>query len=245
MTECTETGCRRRHRARGLCSTHYNQRYQPNRHRKVEMSCAYCGAVILRSPTSKYARRFCDEHHAALWQFPPSTPVTYAECGGHCGRGRWSASTTPVPWTCRRCAARQRLQTGALLPSMPVVWVNGLCLRCGQPFTTYRTHDGAGSRWCSHKCLKHDARARRRARLAGVHIEYFARWRVFESYGWTCSICGVEIDAWLVDELHPMYATLDHLVPLSLGGSHTAKNVRPAHRVCNALKGDAYDGSPF
>jgi 5-methylcytosine-specific restriction endonuclease McrA len=32
--------------------------------------------------------------------------------------------------------------------------------------------------------------------------------------------------------------TLDHIIPLSKGGTHTWDNVRPAHRRCNELKGD-------
>lgn len=100
-------------------------------------------------------------------------------------------------------------------------------------------------RWCSHSCSSLDSKARARARRAGATVEYFARWRVFEEHGYVCSLCAEPIDVSIMDELHPMYATLDHVVPLSEGGRHAADNLRPAHRVCNSLKGDAYDGSPF
>ncbi|MGE7439338.1 HNH endonuclease [Kitasatospora sp. NPDC001175] len=55
---CTERGCTKARRARGLCSTHYNQRHQPNRRAARPTSCAVCGARVLR-PTSSTRRPTC------------------------------------------------------------------------------------------------------------------------------------------------------------------------------------------
>jgi 5-methylcytosine-specific restriction endonuclease McrA len=35
-----------------------------------------------------------------------------------------------------------------------------------------------------------------------------------------------------------MSATLDHVVPISVGGEHTRENVRCAHLRCNARRGN-------
>jgi 5-methylcytosine-specific restriction endonuclease McrA len=35
----------------------------------------------------------------------------------------------------------------------------------------------------------------------------------------------------------PMSATIDHIIPISLGGRHCAENVQLAHRICNNKKG--------
>lgn len=35
-----------------------------------------------------------------------------------------------------------------------------------------------------------------------------------------------------------MYPSMDHVIPLAAGGAHTNGNLRIAHRLCNALKGD-------
>ena len=36
---------------------------------------------------------------------------------------------------------------------------------------------------------------------------------------------------------YPLCASLDHVVPLSLGGGHTRDNVQCAHWLCNSLRG--------
>jgi len=69
----------------------------------------------------------------------------------------------------------------------------------------------------------------------GEKIDHLA---VFERDEWTCNICGERInkrlrgDAW-------MRATLDHIIPLSRGGTHTYDNVAAAHWLCNMDKGDS------
>lgn len=64
-----------------------------------------------------------------------------------------------------------------------------------------------------------------------VHLE------VFERDNWTCGICGDMIDRHLRGD-NWWRATLDHVIPLCKGGTHTWDNVRAAHWRCNMLKGD-------
>ena len=62
---CTEDGCSRPLRARGLCASHYNQAHQPNRHAARNTTCVVCGTNIMRphkadrrptcSPTCRHA----------------------------------------------------------------------------------------------------------------------------------------------------------------------------------------------
>lgn len=54
-----------------------------------------------------------------------------------------------------------------------------------------------------------------------------------------CQICGLAIDLEDIKDGHirSLYPTLDHIIPLSKGGSHTWDNVQLAHMKCNAQKG--------
>jgi 5-methylcytosine-specific restriction endonuclease McrA len=36
-----------------------------------------------------------------------------------------------------------------------------------------------------------------------------------------------------------MAATIEHIIPLCVGGTHTWDNVAPAHAMCNFKKGDS------
>ncbi len=42
-----------------------------------------------------------------------------------------------------------------------------------------------------------------------------------------CALCGL-----------PGADTVDHIVPVSLGGTHELGNLRPAHRKCNSSRGN-------
>lgn len=46
---CTTSGCVKPHRAKGLCATHYNNAYHPDRHAKQTGECAWCGVEVVRS----------------------------------------------------------------------------------------------------------------------------------------------------------------------------------------------------
>lgn len=70
---CTIEGCVQPHRARGLCSTHYNQAHQPDRHRQVMRVCDTCGVEYL---TMRPDGRFCSLLCRDLWRIDqPDDPM--------------------------------------------------------------------------------------------------------------------------------------------------------------------------
>ena len=77
---------------------------------------------------------------------------------------------------------------------------------------------------------------RRRARRFGVAYEPINVRRVYVRDRWRCGLCGHKVDKRLKWP-NRMCASLDHVVPMSLGGSHTYDNVHLAHWLCNTLKG--------
>lgn len=81
-----------------------------------------------------------------------------------------------------------------------------------------------------------DRKARRRALTKGADAEPFTYVEVFDRDGWVCGLCDGPVDRELKHP-DPMCASLDHVVPLSLGGHHVLSNVQCAHLVCNIRKG--------
>lgn len=60
---------------------------------------------------------------------------------------------------------------------------------------------------------------------------------IFQRDNWMCGICCLAIDrevAWPDSES----ASLDHIIPISLGGENTPENTQAAHLGCNVRKGN-------
>ena len=65
---------------------------------------------------------------------------------------------------------------------------------------------------------------------------YINIYNIYKRDRWKCGICGLRVNKKLKHP-HPYSASLDHIVPLSKGGSHTPSNVQLAHLRCNLSKG--------
>lgn len=107
------------------------------------------------------------------------------------------------------------------------------CLWCGNEVRR-------GSRrfyYCSYTCyrrmhtrlhhLRRRGLKRKRQRISLVAIYKRDRGR--------CGLCGGRVLKHLRPN-HPRSATIDHIVPLALGGDHTLDNVQLAHFACNSRK---------
>jgi 5-methylcytosine-specific restriction endonuclease McrA/endogenous inhibitor of DNA gyrase (YacG/DUF329 family) len=77
----------------------------------------------------------------------------------------------------------------------------------------------------------------RRARKLGAYVETVRFSDVARRDRWTCYICSERIDKTLAFP-DPLSASLDHVVPLSVGGTHEPSNVRITHLRCNVSKGN-------
>lgn len=116
--------------------------------------------------------------------------------------------------------------------------------KCG--FYKSSATDDGWNRYCKHCCKVNRAlesvRARdkksklsrrqiHRAQGLGVVCETDLRLaRVFRRDAGICGICN----EWVA----PKHASMDHKLPLALGGTHTFDNVQLSHLLCNLRKGD-------
>ena len=76
----------------------------------------------------------------------------------------------------------------------------------------------------------------RATRMRRAERERFTLADVIARDGWTCGICGGQVDPTLrrpdLDS-----RSLDHVLPISLGGPHMLANAQLAHLGCNLRKG--------
>lgn len=121
------------------------------------------------------------------------------------------------------------------------------CAECGKPVGyTF----GRSRIFCSRECAKQNAnkrpevieqkkaaRKRRKALERGARVgKSFSYRQVFERDGWKCQMCGCKTPEAKRGTLAKNAPELDHIQPLSKGGTHSLDNAQTLCRSCNAWK---------
>jgi 5-methylcytosine-specific restriction endonuclease McrA len=132
-----------------------------------------------------------------------------------------------------------------------LVFEQSACLQCQIEFRFPREFGRVD--FCSAHCRIALSPPKTGAELKGIRSRQNKRRRkkyecgdkidpyvVYVHYDWVCQLCKVDIDPELRLPDH-MAATLDHVTPLSAGGTHTWDNVVPAHAICNFKKAHSLD----
>ena len=90
---CDVAGCERKHRARGMCSTHYNQHHvtAEQRHPHEVRHCAVCDARVIRRADSRY------------------TPTCSVACRNMVALGQIEAQTNSYTWRKDACSRAAKL----------------------------------------------------------------------------------------------------------------------------------------
>jgi len=108
--------------------------------------------------------------------------------------------------------------------------------------------------YCSDKCAnkadnkRRDVRRRKRIQTSMVDADITVE-SLFRRDGGVCYLCGktCRLDDYIVRDgtfiAGDWYPSIDHVIPLAHGGSHSWNNVRLAHRLCNSIKGAKYPPS--
>ena len=179
-----------------------------------------------------------------------------------CAQEFIAASTGRIASRCRPCAREVQLaqQRNWIQKTYVPVEQERKCIDCGQSYgapgrdtnslrcTPCRAAEKR--RWKSEWAKRNPdkvmtdikrlrlkaAKHRRRVIERGTRHDYFTAPEIFERDGWACQICGIVIDP---DVKFPSRdsASLDHIIPLALGGTHTLDNVQLACMGCNWDKG--------
>ena len=130
-----------------------------------------------------------------------------------------------------------------------------VCKECGKRFTMRELHES--NPWnfsdnptfcctsCRNRWHRREGRHRRRERGEQKGYGNVSLLALEERDNHTCYLCGTKTDRsdYRVDEsgnfiAGPSYPSIDHVVPLSKGGTHDMSNVRLACCRCNAIKGN-------
>lgn len=87
-------------------------------------------------------------------------------------------------------------------------------------------------RWAD---MKRAAYIKRRRLLASAKQEPYVRLEIFERDSWICQLCFKPINR-RIKGRKSKAPSIDHIIPLALGGDDTPDNVQAAHFGCNSGK---------
>lgn len=115
-----------------------------------------------------------------------------------------------------------------------------ICKTCGEVF--YSQYINAV--YCSKKCKRKQKQnsIKHRCKKYGVYYDpNVTAEKIFKRDHYRCGICGlycIKGDTSWNGYFGPYSPTVDHIVALANGGSHTWENVQCAHAICNSNKRD-------
>lgn len=114
----------------------------------------------------------------------------------------------------------------------PRLFIGSSCRGCGTSWVQYAKRDD--SDLCS-ACTKMKWRMnhRKRAKHYGVAYEFIDPHRVFAADGYRCQLCERKTRGSFPNPRSP---TIDHIIPMSVGGPHLRHNVQTACFRCNTRK---------
>lgn len=188
--------------------------------------CKHCHAEF--KPRSQKGRRFDYCSHECLW-------ASQRQSKAIADKAEANRLAVVMP----EIQALRRIARYIVRPRM---WIDG-CSCCSKSMVV-RFTKGGRKRVCD-ECikatqtkLKRIAKARRRARMLGARHEAIDPIKVFQDADWICYLCDRKTVKALRGTYEPLAPELEHIIPLSKGGTHTYDNVACACRECNQYKSD-------
>ena len=164
-----------------------------------------------------------------------------SQCGGDL-RPWWSLySGTHSKQKCYECylanhRERSHRQKSSAKPYTPKP--SGMiveCVVCGTVFQRSSRASGCSPE-CRDEIRKAKVRRHNARRRGGATGNLYTLRLVYDKAGGICQLCHLPVDL-TISSAEPEGATVDHVVPLSLGGIDCESNVQLAHRRCNSIRG--------
>jgi HNH endonuclease/Homeodomain-like domain len=223
------------------CRSSYNKR-----NRGHKRKCEECSVVFFEYKNKKFCSDECRSKRVELNKKKReeerrnrliSKPILTLQCE-QCEE-YFKSKRKGKRFCCNECQYNNYLHRLELKRLKDRMFFNKKCKECGKHFTTTRDKACYCSRECSNKYGNRVKETNRRKRIKAngkvnwnISIE-----RLLKRDGKECYLCGEDTNKNL-DTNHDDYPSIEHVIPVSKGGTHTWDNVKVAHRKCNTEKRD-------
>lgn len=209
-----------------------------------DLRCQRCSKP-LNGLQAKRGQKYCSQACSTRDKSEHGDAVTCKQCGQ-----AFNAKRDRATYCGNDCRQRALATDGMLRNERTCKWASHLtysnCHECGALICWK-----APKAFCSSACSSRGrgrldyarnperfkrAAHRRRARIKEAFVEDVDATKVYERDKWMCHICGKKVRKKPRFPRDPHMASLDHLIPLDLGGAHSYANVACAHLRCNLKK---------
>lgn len=201
----------------------------------------YCKVCARRRSAERYRKRNAGAREYEVRGTHKPTLHTCERCGTE--YKPWSPSSKFCSKQCANSQNNERRRSPeaqARRKALQVQLSIAKCIICDAMFAPKHSL----TKTCSDKCRRERTRRKnseskhlRRARMYSAEYQQINNLEVYCRDGWTCGICGDPINP-NVEYPDMMSASLDHILPISRGGTHTMDNVQASHLGCNMAKGN-------
>lgn len=252
---CQAPGCELPVRIKkwGLCKSHYNRQYYAGDFdvNNIPGLCEKCSAPVVRvgsaGPAPKYCSKACrsqasygrrkDVIRALERRETQARLAAMVKMCPQCKVNFTPEKTSRQKFCSSRCSTNFHRDSSGKQCSFDdcdrPLRARGMCLMHWRRWARATGREKAPE-WDDRRRANHQ---KRRALKSAVPAADIVPGEIFERDGWRCGLCGEGIDP-AAAYPDPLSASLDHVVPLSLGGHHIPDNVQAAHLSCNVRKGN-------